>query len=679
MRVFPSPLIALAVALLPALLPAAELPAQDRRNTEFRHTDTHYTMPEYRSAGEWKQHAGFLRKQILFSAGLLPMPPKTPLNPQVFGKIERDGYSIEKVLIETYPGFFLGGNLYRPLGKPGPYPGIVSPHGHWPYGRLENQPIGSIPARAINLARQGYVVFAYDMVGYNDTRQAPHGFGGPREDLWSFGLLGLQLWNSIRAVDFLTSLSDVDAARLGATGASGGGTQTFLLAAVDERIRYAAPVNMVSAIMQGGSPCENAPLLRIDTFNVETAALIAPRPMLMVSASGDWTRNTATEEFPAVRSIYRLLDAESQLDHAHFDAPHNYHQGSREAVYRFFGKTILGIDDPTQFAEQSYRLEQLGDLLSLWGRPLPEGAITIEALIEQRIAQAKQQLDTLKPRDGASLTQARESFQDWLGLATMASLPAPNELASDLIEPLPNGESLVVGRRDQGDRIPAVILRPRRESPAIAPTLLVHPEGTAWVLSSSESLEGLVNQLLQRGGVVMGIDAFQTGRARSPRNIAAAGPNAERYFSTFNRTDDANRIQDVLTALTYLRTRANSQQVNLVGMGMGGVWSLFARALADGEVRLLADMDQFDVSSDAEFEKRLFIPGLRRAGDFLAAGVLQSSGKTLLYNLAPSFRSDWYQASAEAAGTAELLDLRLAEFSQADLLELIAPDPRRRR
>jgi hypothetical protein len=189
----------------------------------------------------------------------------------------------------------------------------------------------------------------------------------------------------------------------------------------------------------------------------------------------------------------------------------------------------------------------------------------------------------------------------------------------------------------------------------------------------------LVNQLLRRGGVVMAIDAFQTGRARSPRDIAAAGQNAERYFTTFNRTDDANRIQDILTALTYLRTRANTQRVNLVGMEMGGVWSLFARALADGEVRLIADLNQFDATSDAEFENRLFIPGIRRAGDFLAASSLQTQGQTLLYNLSPSFPVDWYQTSFEAAGTPELLDARVVKLGEADLLELIAPDPRRRR
>lgn len=679
MRVPASLLSLLTLAVFPAPLAANEVPAQDRRNTEIRHLDAHYTLPEYGAREEWRHRAEFLRKQILFATGLLPLPKKTPLNPQVFGKIERDGYSIEKVLLETYPGFFLGGNLYRPLGKPGPHPGIVSPHGHWSYGRLENQQLASIPARGINFARQGYVVFTYDMVGYNDTRQAPHGFGGPREALWGFGLLGLQLWNSIRAVDFLTSLSDVDPSRLAATGASGGGTQTFLLTAVDDRIRFSAPVNMVSGIMQGGSACENAPLLRIDTFNVEIAALTAPRPMLMVSTSGDWTRNTPTEEFPAMRSIYRLLDAESQVENAHFDSPHNYHQGTREAVYRFFGKKILGIDDAAQFAEKSYSVEQLPDMLSLSGRSLPANAIELAGLIEQRITESKQQIDAMKPRDGTRLRQAQEFFRETLSLATLAGLPAPDELASDVIEPLPNGESLVIGRREKGDRIPAVMLRPRRENPLVAPTLLVHPEGSAWTLSSSESLDGLVNQLLKRGGVVMAIDVFQTGRALAPRDIAAAGRNAERHFTTYNRTDDANRIQDVLTALAYLRTRAGTQQVNLLGMGMGGVWSLFARALADGDVRLLADLDQFDPTSDAEFEKRLFIPGIRRAGDFQAAGVLQSPGKTLLHNLSPAFPNDWYHASVEAAGSPELLDVRLAQLSEADLLELIAPEPKRRR
>ena len=144
------------------------------------------------------------------------------------------------------------------------------------------------------------------MVGFNDTVQTPHSFRGWEEDLWSFNPMGLQLWNSIRAVDYLQSLPGVEARRIAVTGASGGGTQTFLLAAVDDRVGYAAPVNMVSAYMQGGDPCEEAPGLRLDTFNVEIAAMMAPRPMLLVSSTRDWTRHTPVEEFPEIRRIYEL-------------------------------------------------------------------------------------------------------------------------------------------------------------------------------------------------------------------------------------------------------------------------------------------------------------------------------------------------------------------------------------
>ena len=131
---------------------------------------------------------------------------------------------------ESLPGFLVTGNLYRPPGA-GPFPAVLSPHGHWTYGRLENTDTVSGPGRAINLARQGFVVFTYDMIGYADSRQLTHAFGGRRENLWGLSLSGLQLWDSIRALDFLDSLPFVRHDGYGATGESGGGTQTFLLAA----------------------------------------------------------------------------------------------------------------------------------------------------------------------------------------------------------------------------------------------------------------------------------------------------------------------------------------------------------------------------------------------------------------------------------------------------------------
>src|SRR5712692_6657314 len=355
------------------------------------HTDTHFTMPVYKTRAEWEARAAKLRRQILFAAGLEPLPARNPLTPQIFGRIENKDYSIEKVLLQTLPGYYLGGNLYRPLGRTGQLPAVLTPHGHWNYGRLEHQPLCSIPARAINLARQGYIVFSYDMVGYNDTVQTPHAFGNAREQLWLFGPLGLQLWNSIRSVDFLLSLPEVDARRIAMTRESGGGTQTFLATAVDERIHYSAPVNMISAIMQGGSPCENAPGLRLGTSNLEIGALMAPRPMLMIAATGDWTRNTPKEEYPALRSIYELYDKAAELEMIQIDAPHNYNQQSREAMYRFLGKRVLGDGDEKKFAERNIRLEKLQDMLALYGRALPPNALGYQQLVEQWIAGATRQ------------------------------------------------------------------------------------------------------------------------------------------------------------------------------------------------------------------------------------------------------------------------------------------------
>src|SRR5690606_37701194 len=148
------------------------------------------------------------------------------------------------------------------------------------------------PARHITFARMGIVAFSYDMIGYNDSMQFEHNWGGEKEKLWGLHPFAMQLWSSIRAVDFLSELPDVDPERIAATGASGGGTQTFSLMAVDPRIKVAAPVNMISSTMQGGCLCENAPIIRLNNSNMEIGALMAPRPLLLVSATGDWTRET---------------------------------------------------------------------------------------------------------------------------------------------------------------------------------------------------------------------------------------------------------------------------------------------------------------------------------------------------------------------------------------------------
>ena len=208
------------------------------------------------------------------------------------------------------------------------------------------------------------------MVGYTDTLQIPHRFGSAQQRLWSFGPLGLQLWNSIRALDFLASLDDVDPSRIGAAGASGGATQTFLLAAIDNRVQFDSPVNMVSAIMQGGDLCENAPGLRLHTSNVEIAAMFAPKPMLLVSNTTDWTRNMPRDEFPAIQRIYDLYGKGGQVSMVQFEAVHNFNQQSREAIYKFFAQVNPGLTSANELAEHNIVVPPLqGDEVSLRPRP----------------------------------------------------------------------------------------------------------------------------------------------------------------------------------------------------------------------------------------------------------------------------------------------------------------------
>src|SRR3954466_4639825 len=361
----------IAAAVLAVIVTVPQVPSGQSR---YRTLDDRFAPPQFANADGWTARAAYLREHVLASAGLLPLPEKTPLYPSVFGEIRRADYTVSKVYFESLPGFYVTGNLYRPIGD-GPFPAVLSPHGHWTYGRLENTALTSAPGRSINLARQGFVVFTYDMIGYNDSRQLTHTFGGRRETLWGLSLSGLQLWNSIRGLDFLQSLPYVKGDALGATGESGGGTQTFLLSAVDDRVAAAVPVNMISLHMQGGCLCENPPGLRLDLTNLEIAAAIAPRPLLMISATGDWTSETLEVEYPAMRRIYGLLDADDHVRAVRMDAPHNYNKDSREAMYAWMTRWLQQAPDAPARSEKDFTPDKATDLLVFYGRSLPEGAV----------------------------------------------------------------------------------------------------------------------------------------------------------------------------------------------------------------------------------------------------------------------------------------------------------------
>ena len=252
----------------------ATKPPDDSRLGKARDLNTGYfplTVPPNKA--EWEARRKEVREQVLVGTGLWPMPDKVALYPVIHGKIDRDDYTVEKVFFASYPGHYVSGNLYRPKGRAGKLPGVLCPHGHWANGRFfeapeaevkrqmaqggEQTPAGArypFQASCAQLARMGCVVFHYDMVGNADSQQIAHtkGFNDAAAELRLQSFMGLQTFNSIRALDFLLGLLDVDPKRIGVTGASGGGTQTFMLGAIDDRPAVAFPAVMVSTAMQGG-------------------------------------------------------------------------------------------------------------------------------------------------------------------------------------------------------------------------------------------------------------------------------------------------------------------------------------------------------------------------------------------------------------------------------------------
>ena len=438
-------------------------PSPDLRRDQVRTNREGADFHAPATAAAWRDRAEHLREQMKVALGLWPAPPKTDLKPQVYGRIERDGYTIEKVVLETLPGFTLSGNLYRPAGvEPGTkLPAILCPHGHWEVGRMGDD----VQHRCIRWAKLGAVVFLYDMVGYNDSKPFTHAFLNDRLRRWGLSLFALQTWNSIRALDWISSLPDVDPSRIGCTGESGGGTQTFILTALDDRIKVAAPVVMVSEGFQGGCVCENAAGLRHGTDNVEFAALCAPRPMILVGATGDWTANNLTRVVPAIRGVYSLIGSPDRLEGRLFDFPHNYNQTSRNAVYEFMGRWLMGFDSSVDVREGEQSIETAETLLTFDADHPAPARKSPEELEDAQIARIEAQLDALAPTHGAAVWQAARPFlatslKNRVGLEQ----PAPESIEERLVRRVDReGLSIAhyqVGRSGRGDAVPVVRITP---------------------------------------------------------------------------------------------------------------------------------------------------------------------------------------------------------------------------
>jgi hypothetical protein len=389
----------------------------------------------------------------------------------------------------------------------------------------------------------------------------------------------------------------------------------MFLTAVDERIRASAVVNMVSAHFQGGDLCENAPALRLDTSNVEIAALAAPRPLLLVSSTQDWTQNTPSVEYPMILDIYDLYGAGDLLREMQFDFPHNYNRFSREAVYRFFARHLAGVESPDQIVEQAINggtEEELKVFSAM--HPRPEG-VDGSALIEYLQTTARGHLDRLWPMNERTWERFEKQYR-W-AWNDMLAVSQPSAVETKVVGQTAGPDfavtRLLIARREQGDWIPAVFYQPRRFTRRTV--VAVHEAGKRAFAGDGAEVGPLIQRLLDQGQPVLAIDVFRIGEhdvgpSTEPRDESSS------YFHTYNKTDVQERVQDIVTAVSFLD---RGHEIRLLGIGEGGAWALLAASVLQRVHSVVADCAGIDSSNDPLMFAKLYVPGISRLGGLSTA------------------------------------------------------------
>jgi len=668
MKAFPlSVLVALTSFLTfaaesPRVLPAASLP-DDIRLQPLKDLDGYFPWSPPDSKIAWENRAAALRAQMRVALGIWPEPTRTPLNAVIHGKVERDGYTVEKVYFESMPGLFHTGNLYRPKSVPGKHPAVVVTHGHWVDARFwekkdadlkreiesgyERSMIGGrtiFQSIGVQLARMGCVAFVSDMLGNSDSQQFSQEFAhrfakqrpemissvsgqwglfSPQAETYSQNIMGIQTWNNVRALDFLTSLGDVDATRLAVTGASGGGTQSMILAALDPRIAVAVPCVMVSTAMQGGCTCENASLLRVGTGNIEFAALFAPKPMGMTTAH-DWTQHMSEKGFPDLAQHWKNLDAPDKVQlFNHPDFPHNYNLVTREHIYGFLNTHFhLGLDGD-RLKERDYE-PLTREQLSVWDaqHPAPTGGAGFEKKLLHWWS------DDSDKKLSADFEKNACPALDAIFTRTLASEKAAMDRSTFKKEDRGDWFLLrgVVDNEARHEAVPCLFFHPKKWT---GRTVIWLNEKGKFALLDGDQPNADVARLLAAGVSVTAPDLLMqgeflfAGQSDSPVRKVKNPREAAAFTFGYNHSLFVQRTHDVLTLLAFVRDHEHhSTHVSLLALDKTAAIVAAARALSDGFVnKAVLDTQGIRLLDADSIYSPWFQPGGAKFGD--VSGLLK--------------------------------------------------------
>jgi cephalosporin-C deacetylase-like acetyl esterase len=597
-----------------------------------------------------------VRQAIL--AWLGPPLERTPLNAQRTGTLVREGYRIEKVLFESRPRNYVTANVYVPASGQARFPALLCPVGHWGAGKAAED----YQRFAAYCARRGFVVLCYDSPGQGERIQTfdslirrpsvhpgtseyfvttEHGYLGSYAFLAENSFARYLLWDGIRALDYLEQRGDVDTTRIACTGASGGGTQTRELAALDERIRITIPV------AYGGCAADLIYAPGVDDADVD--ALIAPRPLLLVAASGDGTEGNERKRrgFTQLATIYETVGARNAIDFVVAESPHGYTAPMYPTVYRWLAKWF-GLPEPAPESlverpiapesERTLACTLSGQVKTSLGGETVASLSRADARRSRRPAALPADADPQRWR--AWQRELLERVRTKLGVASGTTPLEPRTLRRSKQEDF--GDERVVFSSDPGVYVPAVLLLPAEKRPAPA-IIFVNEEAK----SADAAPERYWLPLVRAGYAVLAIDPRGTGETSEgpvPREYRGflTGTDASLFYGALRAGTSipAMHVRDVLAACAFLESRSeiDPKRLGILGIGSGGTLATLTAAL-DARIKVavssggLLSFDAIAASEASTHRLTELVPGALESFDLPDVAALVAPRCLVLANL----------------------------------------------
>ena len=611
---------------------AAELPEQadaGQLPTAQMLTDYYQEMSvpkpfEVRAADSWKAHRDELRKKVLESVGLLPLPDRVALDVHRSEPLDHAWCTVRRIHYQLWPGVYSAGLLFMPK-KPadGPLPAMLCPHGHWKDGNSHPE----VQKRCLTFARLGYVTFSSTQDHYEDLY-----IGVSHQTL--------MIWNNMRSLDYLESLPQVDKSRIGVAGASGGGLQTQMLTALDDRVKAATIVGLTCDFREIMFPernhctCNHFPRVMQFTDHPEISTLGLPTPLQFLTMN-DWTKNFQRDNLPTIQKLYEAAGLADRVDCKYYDTPHSYDKEKRERTYWWMERWVRGRAEAGPVSEpddiETFPVETLKDLSV--EVPEDKGFDQIGRIYMDTRGYQTPRLDNAD-RCAEYRQEMLAALKNLLG--TDAELPRSHNEAQKLGVQT-DGELLierVAYPSEGGLLVPTIVVR-RRDAQGRLPVVMLFSEDPKKALLSQTG-PGSPRQLALGGALVVLPDVRCHGA------MFATGENTDRQQAAWQRNgivwgrpESGMACTDIRAALDGIcgRSDADPARVKMISRNSGSLAAavLFAAAL-DSRVKS-ADVDL----AGCCFRKRNLplVCGVLEHGDVLQWAALLADRKLTLRHLPP--------------------------------------------